>query len=63
MRVQVNMSDEMVKKIDDYAKTMGVSRSALCSMFIGEGVLGFDKSLSLLEEQSKGLLSSLNNGQ
>ena len=63
MRVQVNISNEMVKKIDDYAKTMGVSRSALCSMFIGEGVLGFDKSLSLLEEQSKGVLSNLNIGK
>ena len=28
MKLQVSVSDEMVKKIDEYAKKMGVSRSA-----------------------------------
>lgn len=43
MRVQVSLSQEMVEKVDDYAKKIGVSRSALCSLLIGQGVLGFDK--------------------
>ena len=48
MRVQVNLSDEMVTKVDSYARKMGVSRSALCSMLVGQGIMGYDKSMDLL---------------
>jgi hypothetical protein len=48
MRVQVNLSDEMVSKVDMYAHKMGVSRSALCSMLIGQGIMGYDKSMDVL---------------
>lgn len=48
MRVQVNLSDEMVEKVDGYAKKMGVSRSALCSMLVGQGIMGYDKSMDLI---------------
>ena len=48
MRVQVNLSDEMVCKVDSYARKMGVSRSALCSMFVGQGIMSYDKSMDLL---------------
>jgi metal-responsive CopG/Arc/MetJ family transcriptional regulator len=48
MRVQVNLSDEMVSKVDMYACKMGVSRSALCSMLVGQGIMGYDKSMDLL---------------
>lgn len=29
---------------------MGISRSALCSVFIGQGVLGFDKAYKLVND-------------
>jgi len=48
MRVQINLSDEMVEKVDSYAAKMGVSRSALCSMLVGQGIMGYDKSMDLL---------------
>lgn len=48
MRVQVNLSYEMVGKVDAYARKMGVSRSALCSMLVGQGIMNFDKSMDLL---------------
>ena len=48
MRVQVNISDEMVVKIDEYARKMGVSRSALCSVLIGQGIMNYEKSADLL---------------
>lgn len=48
MRVQVNLSDEMVNKVDSYARKMGVSRSSLCSMFIGQGIMNYDNSMDLL---------------
>lgn len=50
MKVQVTVSDEMVTKIDSYAKEMGISRSALCSVFIGQGVLGFDKAYKMVND-------------
>ena len=48
MRVQVNLSDEMVSNVDSYARKMGVSRSALCSMLVGQGIMGYDKSMDLM---------------
>lgn len=48
MRIQVNLSDEMVSKVDSYATKMGVSRSALCSMLVGQGIMGYDKSMDLI---------------
>lgn len=49
MRVQVNLSDKMVKKIDGLAEDMGVSRSALCSTIIGQYVMNFEKSVDILK--------------
>lgn len=48
MRVQVNLSNEMVSKVDSYSRKMGVSRSSLCSMLVGQGIMNFDKSMDLL---------------
>lgn len=50
MRVQVNLSDEMVAAVDNYAQKMGVSRSAFCSVMIGQGVMGYNQSMKLLTE-------------
>lgn len=50
MRVQVNVSDELVKKIDEYAKIMGVSRSALCSVWIGQSVMSYEQSLTMIKQ-------------
>ena len=49
MRVQVNLSDEMVNKVDTYSSKMGLSRSALCCYLIAQGILGLDKSMSMLD--------------
>lgn len=50
MRVQVNLSDEMVERVDIYSKMMGVSRSALCSMLIGQGIMNYDTSANILKD-------------
>jgi metal-responsive CopG/Arc/MetJ family transcriptional regulator len=49
MRIQVNLSDDMVEKLDIYASKMGVARSALCAMFIGQAVMGYDKAYEVIE--------------
>ena len=49
MRVQVNLSEEMIERCDYYSKKMGVTRSSLCSMLIGQGIMSYDKSMDLLQ--------------
>lgn len=63
MRVQVNLSDEMVKSIDKYSRLIGVSRSALCSVLIGQGIMGYDKSLELIDNIGNKLSDSLQGEQ
>lgn len=48
MRLQVNVADEMVTRIDDIASQMGVSRSALCSVAIGQYIMSLDKTMDIL---------------
>lgn len=49
MRVQVNINDDMVHVIDGYARKFGVSRSALCSMLVGQGIMGLERSAVILD--------------
>ncbi len=49
MRVQVNLSDEMVEKVDSYAAKMGVNRSALCAVIIGQGIMSYDKTFEIAD--------------
>ena len=63
MRVQVNISDEMVVKIDEYARKMGVSRSALCSVLIGQGIMNYEKSADLLKVISDKVLEQVQKGR
>jgi metal-responsive CopG/Arc/MetJ family transcriptional regulator len=49
MRVQVNLSEEMLDRCDYYSKKMGVTRSSLCSMLIGQGIMSYDKSMDILQ--------------
>lgn len=45
MKVQVNLSEELVQKIDNYAKAMGVSRSALCGVWLGQLVMSYERTI------------------
>ena len=58
MKVQVNLNDDVVKKIDNYAKAIGVSRSAVCAMWIGNALLGVDKATETLQRMSDGLIDA-----
>lgn len=58
MKVQVNLNDDIVKKIDAYAGAIGVSRSAVCAMWIGNAVLGVDKATETLQRMSDGLIDA-----
>lgn len=58
MRIQVNLSDNMVKRVDAMAEDMGVSRSALCSTIIGNYIMNYQKSVDILEKFGKEMLST-----
>lgn len=57
MRIQVNLSDEMVAEVDKLAKKYGVTRSGLCSTLIGQGVASHTEAFALLK--NKELLAEL----
>jgi hypothetical protein len=59
MKLQINVSDVMVKEIDKYAEMMGVSRSALCATFIGQGIMSYNKSFEMLGSMGEKLKDSL----
>ena len=50
MRIQVNLGDEMLKKVDSYSKLLGVTRSSLCSMLIAQGVMAYDKGFEVIDK-------------
>lgn len=59
MIIQVTLADEMVKKVDETAKSIGVSRSSFCANLIGQGMLAWNKSVELSNEVAAKLLNDL----
>ena len=55
MKIQINISDELVAQLDKYAGMMGISRSALCATFIGQGVMSYNKSFELIDTLGQGM--------
>lgn len=53
MRIQVNIGDEIVSRVDDYATKMGLSRSAFCSSCIGNYILSLDTAIHAAETYIK----------
>lgn len=61
MKVQINLSDDLVSKIDSFAKAMGVSRSALCGVWIGQTVMSMEKTLETGQKVMEELLTDADN--
>ena len=55
VRLQVVVSEEMAKKIEMYSGKMGISRSSLCSQFIGQAIMGYDKAYDMLDKMAENL--------
>lgn len=49
MKLQVNVSEDMVVRIDRIAGMMGVPRSSLCAVLIGQGIMSYEKGLEQIE--------------
>ena len=42
MRLQISVSETMGEKIEKYSEEFGVSKSAFCSMLLGQSIMGLD---------------------
>lgn len=50
MKIQVNLSNELLEKLDYICKSLGVSRSAFCALWIGQGVMSYGKAMETLDK-------------
>jgi len=57
--LQFVVSQKLADRIDYYANYMGMSRSGLCASIIGQGILGYDKVGSILENYIVGEISKV----
>lgn len=57
--LQFVVSQNLADRIDYYANYMGMSRSGLCASIIGQGILGYDKVGSILENYIVGEISKV----
>lgn len=48
-RVNISLSDEMLTRLDYYSALFGIPRASMCTMLIGQGIVAWDKSLSVTE--------------
>ena len=62
MKVQINLSDDLVARIDKFAKAMGVSRSALCGVWSGQTVMSMEKTLETGQKVIEELLNDVDSG-
>lgn len=63
MRVQVNIADDMVEKIDSYASKFGCSRSSLCSVLIGQGIMSYEKQNEIWEAVGESMKKEMTSGK
>ena len=63
MKVQVNLSEDLVARIDKFAKLMGVSRSALCGVWIGQAVMSMEKTFETGQRVVEDLFRSVANNR
>ena len=57
-RIMITVSDEMANKILFYSNKMGVTQSSLCSQFVGQAIMGYDKAFDLMDNMAKKVLDS-----
>ena len=58
-RVQVILNDEFVEKLDEYAGKIGMSRSALCALFIGQGLMAYNAGMDLITKYGEEAIKRL----
>lgn len=58
MRIQVALSEDMVKRIDRLAESYGVNRSSFCAMILGQSVNSLEQASNIVQSAvEKGLVN------
>lgn len=50
MRIQINLNEETLKRVDEEAKRIGVARGSMLSTWIGEKVNALDQSRNMFRD-------------
>lgn len=59
MRISLNLSEEMLQRVDQEAKRLGTSRGAMLTTWIGEKVSQIDTNRQLVQSLNDDLVSRL----
>lgn len=61
MRINVNLSDEMNKRLDNYSKRYGMSKSSIVGFVVGQWLDGLDSANKTLygDDSTKGLVKEV----
>ena len=59
MRVQVNLSDELVERVDNYCNRIGIARSAMISVMVGQYMDQLEKADNVLTNAYNDVTSNL----
>lgn len=57
MKLQISVSDDMCKRIDAVAEKYGCTRSALCSVLLGQAIAGCESAFSVVDKVAETVLS------
>ena len=52
MRIQINLSDKILKRVDEEAELLGTSRGAMLTTWIGEKINNIDQTRAILKDIS-----------
>lgn len=58
-KIQVNVTEETLNKIDELAKLFGLSRSGVVGYFIGQALLGYQTVDNVLKELGEAEMKKL----
>lgn len=53
MRIQINLSDRILKRVDEEAELLGTSRGAMLTTWIGEKINNIDQTRAIMKDFSK----------
>jgi hypothetical protein len=58
-KMQVIISEEMKERLEKYCKMTGVSMSSMCNVFIGQGLMAYDKTFDIVDAIKSKMLSKV----
>lgn len=57
LKLQVSVSDDLGRRIDAVAEKYGCTRSALCSVLLGQSIAAAEKAFSVADDLAEKMLA------